>query len=140
VILWYNEEIEKESNMKYLAPVIIVALVVLLPAVGGTVGMGFVDLPEPVETGITAVVVWAISWVFVQLITLVPFLKFLDQFKMPLAMAISAQLISLIENLVPDAFGGVAISGIVFVLAVLALFGVGGKLAENNAPGFRARK
>jgi len=126
--------------MKYLAPVIIVALVVLLPAVGGTVGMGFVDLPEPVETGITAVVVWAISWVFVQLITLVPFLKFLDQFKMPLAMAISAQLISLIENLVPDAFGGVAISGIVFVLAVLALFGVGGKLAENNAPGFRARK
>lgn len=140
MILWYNEEIEKESNMKYLAPVIIVALVVLLPAVGGTVGMGFVDLPEPVETGITAVVVWAISWVFVQLITLVPFLKFLDQFKMPLAMAISAQLISLIENLVPDAFGGVAISGIVFVLAVLALFGVGGKLAENNAPGFRARK
>jgi hypothetical protein len=99
----------------------------------------FVDLPDEVEGGITAVVVWAISWLFVQLITLVPFLKFLEEFKMPLALALSAQLIALIENAVPDAFGGVAIAGIVLVLTILALFGVGEVLRKRETPGFRSR-
>lgn len=128
--------------MKYLAPVLIALIVVLVPAssVAGSVGLGFVDLPQNVETGITAVIVFAVSWLFVQLITLVPFLQFLEEFKMPFALAISAQLIAWIENLVPDAFGGVAIAGIVFVLAILAVFGVGEQLYKMNAPGFRARK
>ena len=58
---------------------------------------------------------------------------------MPLALAVSAQLIAWIEQLVPDAYGGVAVSGIVLVLAILALFGIGGQLKEMNAPGFRER-
>lgn len=123
----------------YLGAGIVALLVVFLPAIGA-VQFGFVDLPEQVEAGITAVIVWAISWLFVQLITLVPFLAFLDEFKMPLALAISAQLIALIENYVPDAFGGVAVAGIVFVLAILALFGVGEQLRKARAPGFRPRE
>ena len=123
---------------QYLAPAVIVAMLLLLPA-SAAVNMGFVDLPPQVETGITAVVVFGVSWLFVQLITLVPFLAFLEQFKMPLALAVSAQLIAWIEQLVPDAYGGVAVSGIVLVLAILALFGIGGQLKEMNAPGFRER-
>lgn len=125
---------------QFIAPVIIALLVILLPA-AGNIGQiqGFVDLPGEVEAGITAVIVWGISWLFVQLITLIPWLMFLEQFKMPLALAVSAQLIAWIEAFVPDAFGGVAIAGIVFVLAILALFGVGEQLRKQNAPGFRSR-
>ena len=90
---------------KFLAPAIVVLVLVLLPAssAAGSVGVGFVDLPDNVETGITAVIVFAVSWLFVQLITLIPFLAFLDEFKLPLAMAVSAQVITLIENAVPGA-------------------------------------
>lgn len=118
--------------------VLVLLLVLLLTACAPAVAQ-FVDLPDEVEGGITAVVVWAVSWLFVQLITLVPFLKFLDEFKMPLALALSAQLIALIENAVPDAFGGVAIAGIVLVLTILALFGVGEVLRKRNVRGFKSR-
>jgi len=98
---------------------------------------GFVDLPDKTEAGITAVVVWLVSWLFVQLITLLPFLKFLEDFKTPLSMALAGQLISLIENAVPDAFGGVAIAGITFILTILALFGVGEVFKARGYRGFR---
>lgn len=125
---------------KFLAPLIVLLLVVFLPVSNsfGTV-LGFVDLPGEVEAGITAVVVWVISWIFVQLITLIPLLAFLEQFKLPLALAISAQLITWAEVIIPDAFGGVAIAGIVFILAILALFGIGEQLRKQEAPGFRSR-
>ena len=61
-----------------LAFLVAVLLTSCAPAV-----QGFVDLPDNVEAGITAVVVWLVSWLFVQLITLLPFLAFLDEFKMP---------------------------------------------------------
>lgn len=139
-VLFVNSKKEFEMK-KYLAPVVILLTLLLLPAISaaGSVGLGFVDLPDQVETGITAVIVFAVSWLFVQLITLVPFLKFLDEFKLPLAMAVSAQVITWIENIVPDAFGNVTIAGIVFVLAILSLFGIGNQLRKMNAPGFRSR-
>ncbi|HJZ04618.1 MAG TPA: hypothetical protein VJ327_02005 [Patescibacteria group bacterium] len=122
----------------YLGPILVLAVLLLLPA-SSAMNAGFVDLPPQVETGITAVIVFGVSWLFVQLINLISWLAFLEQFKMPLALAISAQLIAWIEQLVPDAYGGVAITGIVFLLAILALFGVGEQLRKMNAPGFRAR-
>ena len=124
---------------RWLAPLVVVVVLLLLPAqaIGG---MGFVDLPTGVETGIASVVLFAISWIFVQLVTLWKPLQFLDQFKVPLATAITAQLIAWIEQIVPDAFGGVAVAGIVFVLAILAVFGVGQELAAQNAKGFRTRQ
>lgn len=125
---------------KFYAPAIIVLLLLLLPSVGGGTGvMPFVDLPNGVEVGIASLILFLASWLFVQLITLFPFLAFLDEFKVPLATAVSAQLIAWIEQLVPDAYGDVAISGIVFILAILAVFGVGAKLAKMNARGFQSR-
>lgn len=126
---------------KLFAPALVTLVVILLPSssASNSVGLGFVELPQNVQTGITAVIVFGVSWLFTQLITLAPFLKFLDEFKLPFATAISAQVIAFIQNNVPDAFGGVAVSGIVFLLAILSLFGVGQQLIKQNAPGFRSR-
>lgn len=119
---------------------VVLAMAVFVLSACAPAVQGFVDLPDEVEGGITAVIVWAVSWLFVQLITLVPFLSFLDEFKMPLALAIAAQLIAFLENIIPDAFGGVAIAGIVLVLTVLALFGVGEQLRKREVRGFKSRK
>lgn len=113
---------------KYLGPLVVALVVALIPATQASVGMGFVDLPQNVETGITAVITFGVAWIFTKLILLVPFLAFLKQFETPLALAISAQFIAFVEKMVPDAYGGVAITGIVFLLAILALFGVGAKV------------
>jgi hypothetical protein len=123
----------------YLPLAIVLALLLFLPSADANIP-GFVDLPGQVESGITSAVIWGISWLFVQLLTLIPLLKFLDEFKLPLSMAVSAQLIAWIERVVPDAFGGVAIAGIIFVLAILALFGVGEVLRQRGASGFTARR
>lgn len=89
----------------------------------------FVELPSAVKAGITAVVTWLVSMVLTNLILLVPFLQFLEQFKGPLSLALAAAVISYVERIVPDAYGRVAIAALQLVLAVLAVFGVGVELA-----------
>jgi len=113
---------------KFIAPVVIALALVFLPVTQVSVGLGFVDLPQSVEVGITAVVTFAVGWIFTKLILLIPFLSFFKTYETQIALTLSAWFISLIENAVPDAYGGVAVSGIVFVLAILAAFGVGEKL------------
>lgn len=99
--------------------------------------MSFVEFPEEVKVGVIAVVVWAISWAFAQLVALVPFLSFLNEFKEPLALAISAALIGWLQNAIPDQYGGIAVIGVQLVLAILALLGVGKAL---GAKGYRLFK
>ena len=118
----------------WLILVVLVLSMVLLAACAPVAGFqGFVQLPDGVRVGITAVIVWLVSWVFAQLILLVPFLKFLEEFKEPLALAIAAALIGWIENIVPDAYGGVAVLAIQLLLAILALFGVGQVFKKRGA-------
>ena len=85
---------------------------------------GFVALPDDVKIGIAAVILWLVSFVFSQLIALVPFLKFLEEFREPLALAIAAALIGWLENALPTGLDNIAILAIQLVLAVLAAFGV----------------
>lgn len=93
----------------------------------------FVELPADAKAGITGVVLFAVSWLFVQLFMLLPFLKnILDGFQTPLAMAISAALIGLIQNSTPDALGNVVVLAVQLVLALLALFGIGEELRKRN--------
>ena len=106
--------------MKKLFPLLVVLVFVLsacAPAVAG-----FVELPDDVRVGIGSVVLVAVSWLLARLIVLIPPLAFLDQFRIPLAAAIAFQLVTLIQNAVPDAYGPVSILALKFVLAVLALF------------------
>ena len=97
----------------------------------------FVALPEDVKIGIIAVVLWLVSFVFAKLIALVPFLKFLDEFREPLALAIAASLIGALENALPSGFDSIAILALQLVLAVLAIFGVGTVLREKGVKGFK---
>ena len=96
-----------------------------------------VALPDDVKIGIMSVILVAVSWIFARLIALVPPLKFLDQFREPLAMAISIELINLIQAGVPDAFGAIAVLALKLVLAVLALFLTASKLREQGVKAFR---
>jgi hypothetical protein len=83
---------------------------------------GFVELPEDVRIGIGSVVLVVASWLIARLVLLLPFLRFLEDFRVPLAAAIATQLIDVIQNAVPDAYGEVAVLALKLVLAVLALF------------------
>lgn len=94
----------------------------------------FVALPDPVKIALTGVIVWLVSWLFAQLIAMVPWLKFLEEFKEPLALSIAAALIGLIEGAVPDAYAGIAVAAIQLVLVILAFFGIGNGL---KARGYR---
>ena len=98
---------------------------------------GFVALPEDVKAGILAVVLFAVSFVFAKLIALVPFLKFLEDFRAPLALAIGASLIGWLENALPSGYDAVAILALQLVLAVLAMFGVGEVLKAKGVKGFK---
>ena len=94
--------------------------------------MSFVALPDEVKVSITALIVWAVAWGFMKLVTLVPFLKFLDPFKEPIALVIAAALIGAFENAIPDSYAQVAVVGVQLVLALLALFGAGKALGDKG--------
>jgi len=89
----------------------------------------FVELPSALKAGITAVTTWLVVMFVTNVILLVPFLAFLEQFKGPLALALAATVISGIEKAVPDAYGKVAIAALQLLLAILAVFGVGAELS-----------
>lgn len=108
--------------MKVLRLLVLVLLAVLLLSACSASVAGFVQLPDDVRAGIGAVILVVVSWALAKLITLVPFLKFLDEFRVPLASAIAFELVNVIQNAVPDAYGTVAILALKLVLAVLALF------------------
>jgi hypothetical protein len=93
----------------------------------------FAELPSAIKVSIAAVVTWLVSMVLANLILLVPFLQFLEQFQGPLSLALAAAVISYVERIVPDAYGRVAIAALQLVLAVLAVFGIGAELAAMGA-------
>lgn len=101
---------------------------------------GVVDLPDPLEANITALILVVVSWVIAQLIVLVPFLRFLEDFKTPLALGISAQLIAFVEQAVPDAYGAAAILAIQLLLVVVGLFMTAETLRLRGVRGFKALK
>lgn len=97
----------------------------------------FVPLPDAVKTGITAVIVWAVSFFFAKLIVLIPFLKFLEEFRMPLALAIAVEVINVIQNALLSQYAAAEILALQLILAILALFGVGEVLRVKGIKGFK---
>ena len=122
--------------MKFKSLFVFVLFVLLLTACSPAV-QGFVELPGDAKAGITAVVLVAVSFFFVKLITLFSFLQFLEPFREPLALAISAELIGWVQNAVPDAYGAVAILAIQLLLAILAVFGFFNVLKTRGVKGFK---
>ena len=122
---------------KKLLPLFLLVLVLTACAPAQSATAQFVELPSDVKSGLTALVVFAVAWVFAKLIALVPFLKFLEQFREPLSLAIAAELIGLIQNAVPDAYGEVAVLALQLALAILALFLTFVKLKERGVKAFQ---
>ena len=94
---------------------------------------GVIALPEPLKASLTAVVVVVVSVLFANLVLLLPFLAFLEPFKVQVAIAAAMTLIAFIEKAVPDMYAAVAIAAIQLVLAILAVFGIGQTLAAMGA-------
>lgn len=113
------------------------AVIVLSACAPQGLRASFVELPGTVKADITALVIFIISWLFMKLVELVPALKFLEEFRVPLAMALASQLIGLIEVGVPDAYGAVAILAIQLILALVALFLGAQKLKDRGVRAFR---
>jgi hypothetical protein len=129
--------------MKKIGLLLVLALgVFVLASCSGvaSAAQGVVDLPDTLEANITALILVVVSWVLAQLIVLVPFLRFLEDFKTPLALGISAQLIGFIEAAVPDAYGAAAILAIQLILVVIGLFLSAETLRLRGVRGFRALK
>lgn len=122
--------------MKKFLPILLLAFLLVscapVPAL-----QGFAPLPDTVKVGITAVVLFVVSFFLAKLLALVPFLKFLEEFREPLALAIAAALIGWIESAVPDAYAQVAVIALQLILAVLALFGIGTTLKNKGVKAFR---
>jgi hypothetical protein len=94
---------------------------------------GFVALPDTLKAGVAAVVLYVVSVVLTNVILLVPFLAFLEAFKVPLASALGAALITWVENILPDAYPEASLLAVQLALAILAAYGIGVTLAAQGA-------
>lgn len=83
-------------------------------------GQGFVALPDSTKVAITALVVAAVGFAIAKLIALAPFLKFLEDFRQPLGLALSAALIEALQNVLPSAYPEVSILAVELILAIIA--------------------
>ncbi len=95
--------------------------------------LGFVALPDTVKAGILAVVLYVVAVALTNLVLLVPFLAFLEAFKVPLASGLGAALVAYIENILPDAYPQASILAVQLALAILAAYGIGVTLAAQGA-------
>lgn len=107
----------KRLRLVFLMLVLVLGLAACAPA-----AHPFVELPEDVRVGLGAVVLALVSWVLVRVVTLFPWLKFLEEYRLPVAAGLAAVLVDFLQNAVPDAYGRVAILALQLILAVLALF------------------
>ena len=94
---------------------------------------GFVALPDPVKAGVVAVVVWVVSFLFANLVALVPFLAFLAQYIPQIAIVVAGLVVSQIEKLLPTGYPEISIKAVELVLMILGVLGVGLKLAAQGA-------
>lgn len=115
--------------MKIKLAFLFLLLAVVLAGCGA---QGFVALPDDVQTGIGVVAAALVGVVLAYLIALVPFFAFLDQFKLPLSAAIASQIISIIQDAVPDQFGSVAVHVLRALLALFALVYAGVALQRQG--------
>lgn len=104
-------------KLKHLFLVLVIVL-----ALTACTAQGFVSFPDDVVLGINALAVLLFGYGIAYLIALVPFLSFLRDFQVPLASAVSVQIISFLQNAIPDQFGSVAIHGLRALLALVAIY------------------
>lgn len=100
----------------------------------------FVQLPDEVRATLTGLVIAGVAILFNLAIAHFPFLEFLRKYQAEWSLSLATGLIVWLENLIPDRLGDVAIKGIAFLLAVIALYVpyalVRRKFVATGHPGF----
>jgi hypothetical protein len=103
----------------------------------------FVQLPNPLQSAIFALVTFVFGFVVTQITNTVPWLgSFFGQYKVEISMAISGALVALAQNLlnaIPSQYDNVVSIALQLLIAVLASLGLFNFLAKRNVKGFRAR-
>lgn len=121
----------KTSFLKILAVVLLISLALSACTANA------INLPEKQVTAITLLIVGAVSYLFTKAVTLLPFLKFLDPYREPVALALAAYLINLLEESIPAQFEDVTVATITLILAILSLFGFFQVFRAKGFKGFR---
>lgn len=102
----------------------------------------FLQLPDPLQAAIVALVTFVVGFVFTQVSNAVPWLgAFLGQYKVEISMAISGALVTLAQNLlnaIPTQYDNIVSLVLQLLIAVLAALGLFNFLAKSNVKGFRA--
>ncbi len=98
-----------------------VLMFLLAFALTACVAQGFVSLPDDVVKGINLVILAAVSYAIAYIVVLVPFLSFLEQFRLPLAGAIAVQLIDVLQVAIPDQYGTFAIYVLRAILSLVVV-------------------
>lgn len=101
----------------------------------------FVQLPDPLQAAIFALVTFVVGFVFTQLSNAIPWLgSFFGQYKVEISMAISGALVTLVQNLlnaIPAQYDNVVSLALQLLIAVLASLGLFNFLTKKNVRGFR---
>jgi hypothetical protein len=100
----------------------------------------FVQLPDAIRLGITALVIAVVGLVFMKIGELFPWaIPFLTKYKEEISLVLAGALIGWIENALPGgAYENISLLVVQIVLAVLALIGLFRTLAKAGVKGFRA--
>lgn len=102
----------------------------------------FVQLPDPLQAAIFALVTFVVGFVLTQISSKVPWLgSFFGQYKVEISMAISGALVTLAQNLlnaIPAQYDDIVSLFLQLLIAVLASLGLFNFLAKRNVKGFRA--
>lgn len=91
----------------------------------------FVQLPDETKVAISGLILAVVNLLFMYAVSVVPWLKFFEQYKEEWAMAISAALILWLENVLPEAYPDAAILAVQLLVA-LGLIIVGKYLLKRN--------
>ena len=89
----------------------------------------FVELPDDVKAGITAVALFLAAKAFAFVLGLFPILSPLEPFIAPITLAFVAMFVDKLQSWIPDAFGPAAVMAVKLILYLLAAFGIGTQLA-----------
>lgn len=101
----------------------------------------FVVLPDPIKVAITALITFAVGWVFTQIAKAVPWLaNFLGQYVDEISIAIAGGVVLAIQNFlntIPAQYDDIVSLVLQLIIAVLAALGLFKVLQKAKAPGFR---
>ena len=102
----------------------------------------FVQLPDPLQAAILALVTFVVGFVFTQIANAIPWLgSFLGQYQVEISMAVAGALVTVVQNLlnaIPAQYDNIVTIVLQLLIAVLASLGFFQLFAKAGVRGFRS--